>query len=157
MSSLPHHHEVARLPSIRRRGELPETGKIISSKGTPLLGEAVTVFRHPVELIGPDGVTSRTVDAIVDTGATFLTAPQSVLRELNIVAEQSVPLRLADGSVVERDLGEVRVQIMDRTATTSVIFGADSDPILLGSHALEAVRLAVDPWGKRLVDLTPLF
>ena len=117
----------------------------------------MTVFRHPVELIGPDGVSSSTVDAIVDTGATFLTAPQSVLRELNVVAEQSVPLRLADGSVVERNLGEVRLQIMDRTATTSVIFGADSDPILLGSHVLEAVRLSVDPWGKRLVDLTPLF
>ena len=155
MDTLPHNSERARLPSVRRAGERIESGKIASSKGTPVVGVAVSVFRHAVELIGADHTSTRTVDAIVDTGASFLTAPQTVLRELGIVAGERIPLRLADGSVVERDLGEVRVRIMGRMATTSVIFGADSDPILLGSHALEAVRLSVDPWGKRLVDFTP--
>ena len=61
---------------------------------------------------------------------------------------------MADGRAVERDLGEARVRIMGRIATTSVIFAAGSDPALLGSHTLEALRLSVDPWNKRLVDFT---
>lgn len=151
----PHHSGRARLPSIRISGQIVESGKTRSSKGTPLVGETVSVFRHNIELIGVDTTSARTIDAIVDTGASFLTAPQTILRELGVVADERIPLRLADGSVVERDLGEVRVRIMGRTATTAVIFGTDSDHTLLGSHALEAVRLAVDPWGQRLVDFTP--
>ena len=155
MDTLPHNTERARLPSIRRVGEPIERGKIVSSKGTPLVGETVTLFRHTVEIIGADGVSSRSIEAIVDTGASYLTAPETLLRELGIEAEERIPLRLADGRRVERELGEVRVRIMGRTATTGVIFAVGSDPILLGSHALEAVRLAVDPWSKRLVDFTP--
>ena len=157
MEKYPHNAERARLPGIRRAGESPAKGKsIYSSRGTPLVGQTVTVFSHPVELIGADGVTSRTIEAIVDTGASYLTAPQGLLRELGILAEERVPLRLADGRRVERDLGEARVRILGRRATTSVVFAIDSDPILLGSHALEAVRLAVDPYSQRLVDFTPL-
>ena len=44
---------------------------------------------------------------------------------------------------------------MGRTATTRVIIARGSDPVLLGSHAHEALRLSVDPWNKRLADSTP--
>ena len=53
MDTLPHNSERARLPSIRRSEERIESGKIVSSKGTPVVGETVSVFRHTVELIGP--------------------------------------------------------------------------------------------------------
>ncbi len=156
MDSLPHHTARARLPGMRMAGEVPVNGKIISSRGTPLVGETVTAFRHTVELISVDGHASRSLEAIVDTGATFLTAPQTLLRELGVEATERVPLRLADGRVVERDLGEVRVRIMGRTATTAVIFGTATDSLLLGSHALEGLRLAVDPSSESLVAFTPL-
>ena len=155
MDKLPHHSGRARLPSIRPAGQQIPNGKVISSKGTPVVGETVSVFRHPVEIMGADGVSFRSVEAIVDTGASYLTAPQSILRELGIEPQERIPFRLADGRRVERSLGEARVRIMGRTATTGIVFAMDSDPILLGSHALEAVRLSVDPWGKRLVDFTP--
>ena len=157
MDSLPHHTARARLPSMRIAGEVPEKVRVIRrSRGTPLVGQTVSVFRHPVELIAVDGHASRSVEAIVDTGATFLTAPQTLLRELCVEATERVPLRLADGRVVERDLGEVRVRIMARTATTGVIFGTGTDPVLLGSHALEGLRLAVDPSSESLIAFTPL-
>ena len=84
-----------------------------------------------------------------------MTAPETLLRELGIEPAERIPLRLADGRRVERELGKVRVRVMGRTATTGVIFAVGSDPILLGSHPLEAVRFAVDPWNKRLADFTP--
>lgn len=155
MENLPHRSERAMLPSIRPVGEEVPRGKVLSSKGTPVAGETLTVFTHIVEIIAADGNSSQSVEAIVDTGASYLTVPQEILRELGILAEERVPLRLADGSRVERDLGEAKVRIMGRTATTNVIFGTDSDRALLGSHALEAVRLGVDPWTKTLVDFTP--
>lgn len=93
MNKLPHHTERARLPGIRRGGESPEKVKIIrQSRGTPLVGKTVTVFSHPVELLGSDRVTSRTINAIVDTGASYLTAPATLLAELGKNAQTGKPL-----------------------------------------------------------------
>ena len=157
MDTLPHRTGRSRLPGIRLAGEVPEKVRIISvSRGTPLVGRTVSVFYHPVELIGADGVSSRTIEALVDTGASYLTAPATLLAELGIEPIERETFVLADGREVERDIGEVRVRIMGRTATTSVVFVRDSDPVLLGSHALEAVRLAVDPRSESLIAFTPL-
>ena len=73
--------------SIRRVGDPVEKGKVMSSIGTPLVGETVSVFSHTREIIGADGVSSRNIEAKVDTGASFLAVPETLLRELGIVAE----------------------------------------------------------------------
>ena len=157
METLPHHSEKTRLPGMRATGKPPEKVRVLSvSRGTPLVGKTVSVFYHPVELIGADGVSSRTIEAIVDTGASYLSIPATLLAELGIEPTERETFVLADGREAERDIGEVRVRILGRTATTGVIFGIGSDPILLGAHALESVRLAVDPRSESLIAFTPL-
>ena len=157
MDSLPHHTARARLPGMRIAGEVPEKVRVIRrSRGTPLVGQTVSVFNHPVEIIGADAVSSRTLEAIVDTGASYLTVPAALLAELGIEATDRETFVLADGREVERDVGEVRVRILGRTATTTVIFAVGSDPVLLGAHALESLRLAVDPRSESLIAFTPL-
>ena len=159
MDSLPHHTARARLPGMRVAGEVPEKVRVIRrSRGTPLVGQTVSVFNHPVEIIGADSVSSRTLEAIaiVDTGASYLPVPAALLAELGIEATDREIFVLADGREVERDVGEVRVRILGRTATTIVIFAVGSDPVLLGAHALESLRLAVDPRSESLIAFTPL-
>ena len=110
-------------------------------------------FYWPMEIGPVDGSRSETVNAMVDTGATYSQIPGSLLRGLGIVPTRTVVSQLADGSVVQDQVGEMKIRIEEREATSMVLFGEEDSPILMGSYALEGVTLAVDPYNERLVDL----
>ena len=111
-------------------------------------------FSWPMEIGPVDGSRFETVSAMVDTGATFSQVPGSILTELGIVPARIVVSQLADGSVIQDQVGEMRIRIDEREATSMVLFGEEGSPILMGSYALEGVVLAVDPHNECLVDLT---
>ena len=108
-------------------------------------------FYHPVQVISPDGDGFATLDALVDTGASYSQIPGSVLRGLGIFPTDSVQAELADGRIVDDEIAEARVRINGSETNTWVTFGPDNVSPLLGAHALEGVRMAVDPVGLRLV------
>lgn len=105
--------------------------------------------------IGPvDGSKFEKLNAMVDTGATFSQVPSSILRELGIVPSRYVQSQLADGTIIQDAVADVRIRIDGRETYSTVLFGEEGSPILMGSYALEGVVLAVDPHNERLVDLT---
>ena len=105
--------------------------------------------------IGPvDGSKFETLNAMVDTGATFSQVPGSILRELGIVPTRYVRSQLANGTVARDGVADVRIRIDGRETYSTVLFGEEGSPILMGSYALEGVVLAVDPHNECLVDLT---
>lgn len=110
-------------------------------------------FHWPMDIGPADGSRFETLSAMVDTGATFSQVPASTLRELGIVPSRVVVSQLADGSVVQDEVGEMRIRIDGREATSMVLFGEEGSPVLMGSYALEGVVLAVDPHNECLVDL----
>ena len=77
-----------------------------------------------------------------------------MLRELGIVPTRYVRSQLADGTVVRDEVADVKIRIDGRETYSTVLFGEEGSPILMGSYALEGVVLAVDPHNERLVDLT---
>ncbi|MDV3244766.1 MAG: aspartyl protease family protein [Nitrososphaerales archaeon] len=95
---------------------------------------------------------SRKLALVADTGATYTTLPGSILKELGVKAVRTHRLRLADGSVVEREMGEVALDLGEghSVSSTPVVFGSE-EVFLLGSVTLEQLSLAVDPENKRLV------
>lgn len=93
------------------------------------------------------------VDALVDTGATYTVLPESLLRDLGIVAHTRARFVLADGSQVERELGRAWVRLGGQQEYTLVVFG---DEALLGAVTLEELRLAPDPVSQRLVPVPAL-
>ena len=110
-------------------------------------------FYWPME-IGPiDGWRYQTVNAMVDTGATYSQVPGSLLRELGIVPSRCVESQLADDTVVQDQIGDMRIRINGRETYSTVLFGEDGSPVLMGSYALEGVTLAVEPYNERLVQL----
>ena len=110
-------------------------------------------FFHPITITGPTGE-SETVEALVDTGSTFTTVPRPVLERLGVVPFTRGRVRLANGQVVQAELGEVTAEINGQDARTIIcVFGEATAPPLLGAHTLEAFLLGVDPDGKRLVPL----
>jgi clan AA aspartic protease len=116
----------------------------------------VGTFSHPMEVGGLDGQSFEAVEALVDTGSSYTVIPASLLRGLGITPRERIEFELADGRVIERDIGEARVRVDGRNAITLVVFGDEGVSALLGAYTLEGVRLAVDPVRKRLVPTRAL-
>jgi len=90
------------------------------------------------------------VELLLDTGATYTALPASVLNSLKVTPARIARLKLADGRVVERPVGEVGIEIEGhRASATPVVFGYEG-VYLLGSVTLEQLGLAPDPVSKSL-------
>lgn len=107
-------------------------------------------FTYPIEVISADGNRSQPVDVLVNTGSTYTCLPTSLLRELGIVPNRSIHSDLADGSIVEDDIGMARVRVAGIERPTIVVFTDESTPAQLGMYTLEGALLAVDPVRQRL-------
>jgi predicted aspartyl protease len=113
----------------------------------------VGTFFHPITVTGPTGA-SETVEALVDTGASFSTIPAPIVERLGVSALDKVRLRLATGQVITRDIGAVTAEL-DGLAGRPVIcvFGDPDAPPAIGAQTLESFLFGVDPDGKRLVPV----
>jgi clan AA aspartic protease len=113
-------------------------------------------FKVRMEIGDATGERWEILEALVDTGATYTMVPASLLRRLGVKPHTRDLFTLADGRRVEHDIGHGWIRVDGRTVITLVVFGdADSEP-LLGAYALEGVRLAPDPVGRRLVPVPGL-
>ena len=116
----------------------------------------MSIFHYPLEITGPNASEFQEVMALVDTGATFTQVPAPILRNLGVQPTETVRFRLANGSTIQRDIGETQVRIEGQIVNTVVVFGnADADA-LLGVYTLERALLAVDPAGQRLIPTDAL-
>lgn len=113
-------------------------------------------FRYPVRVGRLDGTAFETVEALVDTGATYAWIPSPILERLGIPVAGRRRLRLANGEIIERASGLVLVTIDGITVATTCIFGDPDSIPLLGAVALEECGLAPDPVARRLVPVVGL-
>jgi predicted aspartyl protease len=93
------------------------------------------------------------VEVLVDTGATYTVLPRTLLHGLGVVPHTRAPFVIADGSEIELEIGRAWIRIGDQQELTLVVFG---DTALLGAFTLEALRLAPDPVGRRLIPVPAL-
>ena len=114
-------------------------------------------FTHPITLLASSGAESETLTALVGTGAKFTSVPSSTLDRLGVTPQSRIRLRLADGSVVEHDIGEVVAEMDGVERTIICIFSPEDSQPLIGAHTLEAFLLAVDPVEQTLVPTEALW
>lgn len=128
---------------------LPPISSIMSLMGT---------FRYPVKLHGADAGVSRTreMQALVDTGATYSWIPTDILADLGYHPSFRRRLRLANGTVIEKEGGVVQVEIDGAVLPTIAIYGDVGSEPLLGAVTMEEFSLAPDPLGQRLVPVVAL-
>ena len=96
----------------------------------------------------------ETVDALVDTGASYSLFPRNMLERLGIAKLERVGFELADRSIVEYDVGQAQLRVNGRERITGVMFGDADDEPLLGVTALQEFLLMIDPVGEQLVPRT---
>ena len=112
-------------------------------------------FSVAIEISEPQAQRWETVEALVDTGATYTVIPASILRALGIVPHDRRPFLLADDHQIELEVGHVWVRAEGRSAIVLTAFGANGRA-LLGAVTLETLGLAVDPVRQRLVPVPGL-
>jgi predicted aspartyl protease len=112
----------------------------------------MSTFFHPITLHGPTGE-SVTVAALVDTGASFTSVPEDVLRQLAVLPARRARLRTADRRLQVQALGEVAAEIDGESVQTIVVFGPPASPPAIGAYTLEGLLLGVDPVEHKLVPL----
>jgi anthranilate phosphoribosyltransferase len=108
-------------------------------------------FRQRIELAARPEGPFETVDALVDTGATYSSLPAPLLQRLGVQPIDTETFVLADGRSMEQPIGEATARLDGRVRTTVVIFAEEGSTPLLGAMTLEAFSLAADARNKRLV------
>ena len=107
-------------------------------------------FTVPLTVGNPDSAALETVEALVDTGATFSVMPASMLLRLGIEPTRTRRLRFTNGQVEERQTGMAFFEVDGIDCEAMVVFGPE-DLHLLGATTLEALLLIVDPINKQLI------
>lgn len=90
------------------------------------------------------------VRLLVDSGAVYSVLPQKVWRVLGIKPKRTVQFDLADGSSIERGVGQANFVIDGIDAISPVVLGAADDEALLGAVTLESMGLVLNPLSRQL-------
>ena len=113
-------------------------------------------FSVQIEVSRPYGDQMVSIEAPVDSGATYSVFPSNVLDELGVSREENRTFELADNRVVELPIGHAAIGVAGRRIITQVVFGPVVVSPLLGATALEGAGLAVDPLSQTLVSVNAL-
>ena len=110
-----------------------------------------------IEVANPSDLnTTEEVRLLVDSGAVYSVIPRRVLERLGIKPHTEQRFRLADGSAIIRERGIAAFKYQGRMGGVDVIFGADTDGLLLGATTLEVLGFGLDPIRKELLELPAL-
>ncbi|MDZ4685917.1 MAG: aspartyl protease family protein [Planctomycetaceae bacterium] len=90
-------------------------------------------------------------NALVDTGATLLSLPSRVIRQLGLEPIRTKNVRTTNGVVTRTIYGGVRLTIDNRDFLCEAAELPDDCPTLIGQIPLEGLDLVVDLSGRRLI------
>lgn len=100
----------------------------------------------------PDQVRRITVpDALVDTGASLLSLPSRMIRDLGLAKVGSKGVASSLGLGMVDVYAAVRLTIQNRFCTTDVLEVPDAAPVLIGQLPLENLDFVIDPRTHRLI------
>ena len=119
-------------------------------------GAAVGTFSVTIEVGDASGSRYEALEALVNTGASYLAVPRTVLESLGVEVSEQRPFRLADGREADYDVAVASLRLDGRSFPVVAVFGDEGSGALLGAVALETFGLGVDPVGQRLVPLSGL-
>src|SRR5260370_14300600 len=104
------------------------------------------------KLIPPDQVRRVTIrDALADTGATMLSLPARIIRQLGLAKTGRRRVNSSLGMSEADVYDAVRLTIQGRDCPLDVLEVPDSVPVLIGQLVLAGPALVVDPPSWRLI------
>ena len=110
-------------------------------------------MRVPMAIADETGSKFETVEALVDTGASFTWVPKSILEKLGHQPQEQWEFELADGRRLPYGVKWINVRLNGTTHPTPVVFGDEGTEPLVGVVTLEESRLGVDSVNQRLIPM----
>ena len=95
----------------------------------------------------------RDVEFLIDSRAVHSLVPKPILAELGIEPYKDVKFVLADGTTVERRVGDAYFEYNGYGGAAPVIFGEEGDEPLLGATTLESLGLVLNPLRRELYPM----
>lgn len=92
---------------------------------------------------------------LVDSGAIFSVMPSSALKKIGIKPTDKQSFNLANGEVIEREVGNALFSYSGKLRSSPVIFGEEGI-FLLGAVTLESLGVILDPINRELRPLPML-
>ncbi len=90
-------------------------------------------------------------DALVDTGATLLSLPARLIRQLGLTKRYTKRVTSTTGGGHVDVYGTVRLTILGRDCPTDVMEVPDDVPVLIGQIPLEYLDFVIDPRAQKLI------
>ena len=118
--------------------------------GTTIGGDVGT-FSADFVLWNADQTAARSLNGLVDTGASYTMIPASILEDLGIERKRTTTFDLADGSRRSYALGYAEMELAGQRDLVHIIFGPENTRILIGAFTLEVFGLAADAKYRRLI------
>ena len=140
--------ETALAEKLARRQAEWEHGIILP--GTTIGGDVGT-FSADFVLWNADQTAARSLNGLVDTGASYTMIPASILEDLGIARKRTTTFDLADGSRRSYALGYAEMELAGQRDLVHIIFGPENTRILIGAFTLEVFGLAADAKYRRLI------
>jgi predicted aspartyl protease len=129
--------------------EATQMGKVLVSAKIENLEDLFDVQKG---LIPPEAARGVEVDnALVDTGATTLLLPKTMISSLGLRPLRTRPARRLGGPLAMPMFCAVRLTIQGRDCSIDVGEIGDEFPVLIGQVPLELLDWVVDPKGQRLI------
>ena|SRR5207302_5263247 len=111
------------------------------------------IFVVPIAVSDDSGSRFESVEAMVDTGASYTWIPRPTLEALGHTPEDDREFELADGRRISYGVKSIRVRIDSKSTPTWVVFGEPGTDPLLGAVILQEMGLGVDTLNERLIPV----
>jgi clan AA aspartic protease len=107
-------------------------------------------------MVPPDKVRRITTRGVVDTGATLMIVPESIVQQLGLTPAGTMSVRYADDRVATRPtVGNIAVKLLGREAVFNGWIEPDRKDVLIGAVVLEVLDLLIDCKNQCLVPRNP--
>ena len=111
----------------------------------------VDVAKALEEIIPESEIRAVEVDAIIDTGATFVCLSRKDIETLGLNFHKSVYIGTANGKTSRRIFRGANIELNERSFVMDIMENDDDTPALVGYLLLEALDFIIDPKIQKVI------
>jgi len=106
--------------------------------------------------IAPERVRSMKIRGVVDSGATMLVIPESVVRQLGLETKGTTKVRYANGQTADRPIARnISLKFGGRESNFDAVVEPSRNSALIGAIVMEVLDFVIDCGKQQLVPRDP--
>ncbi len=111
----------------------------------------VDIAKASEKIISEDEIRAIEVDAIIDTGATFVCLSRKDIEILGLNFHKALAIGTANGKTSRRIFRGANIELNERSFVMDIMENDDDTPALVGYLLLEALDFIIDPKIQKVI------